>query len=59
MSAEKFDSELNRSAEFGKVYNRKESQKQPMGDKDQSEDSYEQRVQIVFLIQLFYYVTYV
>ncbi|QCE15073.1 hypothetical protein DEO72_LG11g2081 [Vigna unguiculata] len=45
MSAEKFDSELNRSAEFGKVYNRKESQKQPMGDKDQSEDSYEQRRQ--------------
>lgn len=58
MSAEKFDSELNQSAVCGKVYNRKESQKQPMGDKDQSEKSYEQRVQIVSLIQLFY-VTYV
>ncbi|KAG2399473.1 uncharacterized protein HKW66_Vig0080450 [Vigna angularis] len=31
MSAEKFDSELNRSALCGKVYNRKESQKQPIG----------------------------
>ncbi|BAT79144.1 hypothetical protein VIGAN_02196700 [Vigna angularis var. angularis] len=45
MSAEKFDSELNRSALCGKVYNRKESQKQPIGDKDQSEKSYEQRRQ--------------
>ncbi|XP_022632969.1 DDT domain-containing protein DDB_G0282237 isoform X3 [Vigna radiata var. radiata] len=45
MSAEKFDSELNQSAVCGKVYNRKESQKQPMGDKDQSEKSYEQRRQ--------------
>jgi len=49
MSAE----ELNRSAEFRKVY-RKESLKQPKGDKDQSEKNYEQRVKIVSLIQLFY-----
>ncbi|CAJ1974765.1 unnamed protein product [Sphenostylis stenocarpa] len=42
MSAEMFDSELNQLAEIGKV-SRKESQKQPKGDKDQPEKNNEQR----------------
>ncbi|RDY14651.1 Bromodomain adjacent to zinc finger domain protein 1A, partial [Mucuna pruriens] len=41
-TAKKFDSELHGPAEISKV-SRKESQKQPKGDKDQSEKSKEQR----------------